>query len=228
MREALRAERNLDRILIARGAGGARLQEIIELARVRSIPIRFEPREALDRASNGATHQGVVGFAAAQRYADLDQVAARSQLLVILDGVEDPHNLGAIIRTAHAAGAGAVLIPDRRAAGLTETVAKAAAGALEHLPVVRIGNVTQTLESLKSKGFWIYGLDERASALYSEADYARPTVFVMGGEGQGLHQLVKKHCDALIKIPMAGAISSLNVSVATGIVLFEWNRRAAK
>jgi 23S rRNA (guanosine2251-2'-O)-methyltransferase len=228
VREALRAERNLDRILIARGAGGARLQEIIELARERSIPIRFEPREALDRASNGATHQGVVGFAAAQRYADLDQVAAQSQLLVILDGVEDPHNLGAIIRTAHAAGAGAVLIPDRRAAGLTETVAKAAAGALEHLPVVRIGNVTQTLESLKSKGFWIYGLDERASTLYSETDYARPTVFVMGGEGQGLHQLVKKHCDALIKIPMAGAISSLNVSVATGIVLFEWQRRSTK
>jgi len=179
----------------------------------------------LDRAANGATHQGVVAMAAVQRYAELDQVANGAQLLVLLDGVEDPHNLGAIIRTAHASGASAVLAPDRRAAGITETVAKAAAGALEHLPVVRIGNVSQTLEDLKSRGFWIYGLDERASALYSETDYATPTVFVLGGEGQGLHQLVKKHCDALVRIPMAGAISSLNVSVAAGIALFEWRRR---
>lgn len=225
VREALRAGRDLDRVLIARGAGGPRLQEIIDLARQHSVPLRFEPREALDRASNGAAHQGVLAFGAAQRYAVLDQVLDGAQLLVVLDGVEDPHNLGAILRTAHAAGASAVLIPERRAAGLTETVAKAAAGALEHLPVVRIGNVSQTLEALKAKGFWIYGLDERARDLYSEIDYAKPTVFVLGGEGQGLHQLVKKHCDAQVRIPMAGAISSLNVSVAAGIVLFEWNRR---
>jgi 23S rRNA (guanosine2251-2'-O)-methyltransferase len=225
VREALRAGRGLDRVLIARGAGGPRLQEIIDLARQRSVPVRFEPREALDRASNSAAHQGVLAFGAAQRYADLDQIASGAQLLVVLDGVEDPHNLGAIIRTAHAAGAAAVLVPDRRAAGLTETVAKAAAGALEHLPVVRVGNVSQTLEALKGRGFWIYGLDERATDLYSEIDFARPTVLVLGGEGQGLHQLVKKHCDVLVRIPMAGAISSLNVSVAAGIVLFEWNRR---
>jgi 23S rRNA (guanosine2251-2'-O)-methyltransferase len=223
--EALRAGRALDRLVIARGAGGARLQEIIDLARERSVPVRFEPRAALDRLSNGATHQGLVALAAAERYATLDQVLQGAQLLVLLDGVEDPHNLGAIIRTAHAAGAAAVLAPDRRAAGLTETVAKAAAGALEHLPVVRIGNVSQTLEELKSHGFWIYGLDERASGLYTETDYARPTVFVLGGEGQGLHQLVKKHCDVLVRIPMSGAISSLNVSVAAGVVLFEWRRR---
>lgn len=224
VREALKAGREMDRVLIARGAGGPRLQEIIDLARERSVPVRFEPREALDRASNSAAHQGVLGFGAAQRYAELDQVTSGAQLLVVLDGVEDPHNLGAIIRTAHAAGAAAVLVPDRRAAGLTETVAKAAAGALEHLPVVRIGNVSQTLEQLKGRGFWIYGLDERAADLYSETDYARPTVLVLGGEGQGLHQLVKKNCDVLVRIPMAGAISSLNVSVAAGIVLFEWSR----
>ena len=226
MREALRAGRGLDRILIARGAGGPRLQEIIDLARQRSVPVRFEPREALDRASNSAAHQGVLAFGAAERYRELDEVAVNAQLLVLLDGVEDPHNLGAIIRTAYAAGAAAVLVPDRRAAGLTETVAKAAAGALEHLPVVRVGNVTQTLETLKARGFWIYGLDERATHLYSEIDYAKPTLMVLGGEGQGLHQLVKKHCDVLVRIPMAGAISSLNVSVAAGIVLFEWNRRS--
>ncbi len=226
MREALRAGRGLDRISIARGAGGPRLQEIIDLARQQSVPVRFEPREALDRASNSAAHQGVLAFGAAERYAELDEIAVNAQLLVVLDGVEDPHNLGAIIRTAHAAGAAAVVVPDRRAAGLTETVAKAAAGALEHLPVVRVGNVNQTLETLKAKGFWIYGLDERATELYSEIDYAKPTVIVLGGEGQGLHQLVKKHCDVLVRIPMAGAISSLNVSVAAGIVLFEWNRRS--
>jgi 23S rRNA (guanosine2251-2'-O)-methyltransferase len=226
VREALRAGRALDRLLIARGSGGPRLQEIIDLAREHSVPVRFEPREALDRASNSAAHQGVVAFGAVQRYAELDDVLAKGgvQLLVLLDGVEDPHNLGAIIRTAHAAGASAILIPDRRAAGLTDVVGKAAAGALEHLPVVRVGNVTQTLELLKKRGFWIYGLDERGTQLYSETDYAQPTVFVLGGEGQGLHQLVKKHCDVLVRIPMAGAISSLNVSVAAGIVLFEWRR----
>jgi len=226
VREAFRAGRTLDRILIARGAGGPRIQEIVDLAREHSVPVRFEPRDALDRASNSAAHQGVVAFSAAQRYAGIDEVEG-AQLLVVLDGVEDPHNLGAIIRTAHAAGAAAILVPDRRAAGLTETVAKAAAGALEHLPVVRVGNITQSLEALKKKGFWIYGLDERGDQLYSETDFATPTVIVLGGEGQGLHQLVKKHCDVLLRIPMAGAISSLNVSVAAGIVLFEWKRRSS-
>jgi 23S rRNA (guanosine2251-2'-O)-methyltransferase len=155
----------------------------------------------------------------------INDVIAGAQLVVLLDGVEDPHNLGAIVRTAHAAGAGAVLIPERRAAGLTETVAKSAAGALEHLPVARIGNVSQSLEDLKKRGFWIYGLDERGEQLYSAVDYASPTVFVLGGEGHGLHQQVRKHCDIVVRIPMAGAISSLNVSVAAGVVLFEWRRR---
>ena len=212
----------------ARGAGGPRLQEIIDLARERKVTLRFEPREALDRASNGATHQGVVAFGAAHQYAELDLVLREAQLLIVLDGVEDPHNLGAIVRSSHAAGASAVIVPDRRAAGLTETVAKAAAGALEHLPVVRVGNVNQTLEDLKKRGFWIYGLDGRGDQLYTELEYVRPTVFVMGGEGHGLHELVKKHCDALVRIPMAGAIASLNVSVAAGVVLFEWRRRQPK
>lgn len=225
VREALRAGRALDRLLIARGAGGERLQEIIDLARDHSVPVRFEPRDALDRASSGAVHQGVVAFCAAHRYAELDQVLPGAQLLIVLDGVEDPHNLGAIIRTAHACGANAIIVPERRAAGLTETVAKAAAGALEHLPIVRAGNLSQTLEDLKERGFWIYGLDERGAQLYSDTEYNAPTVFVLGSEGRGLHELVKKHCDLLVRIPMAGAIASLNVSVAAGVVLFEWRRR---
>lgn len=225
MREALKSQRPIDRVLIARGAGGPRLQEIIDLCRERKVPVRFEPREALDRAGNGGVHQGVLAFGAAREYASLEDVIVGAQLLVVLDGVEDPHNLGAIVRTAHAVGAAAVLVPERRAAGLTETVTKAAAGALEHLPIVRIGNVKQCLERLKDAGFWIYGVDERGTQVYTETAYTLPTVFVFGGEGHGLHQIVQTHCDALVRIPMAGAISSLNVSVAAGVVLFEWRRR---
>ncbi len=225
MREAIAGGRTIDRVLIARGAGGPRLQEIIDLCRKRNVGVRFEPREALDRVANGAVHQGVVAMGAAHGYAEYNDVVANAPLLILLDGVEDPHNLGAIVRTAHAAGANAVLIPERRAAGLTETVGKAAAGALEHLPVARIGNVSQTLEDLKKRRFWIYGMDERGEQLYSDTDYASPTVFVLGGEGHGLHQQVRKHCDAVVRIPMAGSISSLNVSVAAGIVLFDWRRK---
>jgi len=222
--EALRTGRPLDRVLIAQGAGGARLQEIIDLARRASIAVRFEPRGALDRLAGSPAHQGVVAMGAAKKYADLDDVAG-AQLVVVLDGVEDPHNLGAIVRTAHAAGAGAIVIPERRSASLTDVVAKAAAGALEHLPIVRVTNVNRSLEQLKERGYWIYGLDERAPASYSDAPYSAPTVFVLGGEGHGLHEQVRKHCDLLVSIPMAGQISSLNVSVAAGVVLFEWRRR---
>jgi 23S rRNA (guanosine2251-2'-O)-methyltransferase len=144
---------------------------------------------------------------------------------VVLDGVEDPHNLGAIIRTAHAAGAGAIVIPERRAVGVTDVVSKAAAGALEHLPVVRVTNVNRALEDLKKRGYWIYGLDERGEERYDTIAYASPTVIVLGGEGKGLHEQVRKHCDALLRIPMAGKIASLNVSVAAGVALFEWKRR---
>jgi 23S rRNA (guanosine2251-2'-O)-methyltransferase len=147
---------------------------------------------------------------------------------VVLDGVEDPHNLGAIIRTAHAAGAGSIVIPERRAVGVTDVVAKAAAGALEHLPIARVTNINRALEDLKKRGFWIYGLDERGTETYDQVQFATPTALVFGGEGAGLHELVRRHCDALVRIPMAGKIASLNVSVAAGVVLFEWKRRAGK
>lgn len=219
--EALKAGRTLDRLMIAKGAGGAKLQEIIDLCRTRHIPIRFEPREALDRTSSTSAHQGVIAFGAAHSYSDIDAAIPAAKLLVLLDGVEDPHNLGAIIRTANAAGADAVLIPERRAAGITDTVAKASAGAIEYVPLVRIGNVTQTLEKLKKAGFWIYGLDERGDERYDQVKYASPTVIVLGGEGKGLHQHVREHCDVLLRIPMSGKIASLNVSVAAGVVLFQ-------
>ena len=197
------------------------------MARRAYVPVRFEPRAALDRLAGSSAHQGVVALGAARQYAGLDAAAA-GELVVVLDGVEDPHNLGAIIRTAHAAGAGAVIIPERRAATLTDVVGKAAAGALEHLPVVKVTNINRTLEELKGRGFWIYGLDERGTETYDRAEFATPTALVFGGEGKGLHEQVRKHCDALVRIPMAGQISSLNVSVAAGVVLFEWKRRRAK
>lgn len=224
VREALRAGRPPDRVLILRGAGGPKIQEIIELCRQLSVPVRFAPRDALDRACGGASHQGVVAFGATVAYGELEAVLG-SRLLIVLDGVEDPHNLGAIVRTAHAAGAGAVIVPERRSAGLTETVAKAAAGALEHLPVVRAGNIHQTLERIKKSGFWTYGLDERGEHLHSEITYALPTALVLGGEGHGLHRNIRKDCDFRVRIPMAGEIPSLNVSVAAGIVMFEWRRQ---
>ncbi|MBV8834382.1 MAG: 23S rRNA (guanosine(2251)-2'-O)-methyltransferase RlmB [Acidobacteriaceae bacterium] len=225
VREALRTARPFDKVLVAKGSAGPRLQEIIELCREKSVPVRFEPREALDRAAKGVSHQGVVAFGAAHTYASLDELAENAQLLVVLDGVEDPHNLGAIVRTADAAGANGVIVGERRSAPLSETVDRAAAGALSSVAVARVTNITQSLERLKERGFWIYGLDERGKALYTDVDYAQPSAIVLGGEGNGLHQGVAKHCDVLVRIPMAGAISSLNVSVAAGVVLFEWRRR---
>jgi len=223
--EALRANQPIDRVLIAKGAGGARLQEIIDLCRERSIAVRFEPRQSLDRMSKTAAHQGVLAIGAAQHYASLEDVIGTAKMLVILDGIEDPHNLGAILRSAHAAGADAALIPERRAAPVTEVAAKAAAGAMAHLPVIKTGNLNRLIEDLKKKGFWIYGLDERGEHNYDTVEFTEPCALVLGGEGSGLHQQVANHCDFLLKIPLAGKISSLNVSVAAGIALFEWKRR---
>ena len=223
VREALRSGRPMERIVIALGAGGARLQEIVDEARQRRVPVRFEPRSAIERAAPGATHQGVVAYVAAQKTATLDEAAG--DLIIALDGVVDPHNLGAIVRTANAVGAATVVVPERRSAGLGETVAKAAAGALEYTKLVRVNNLNRALEEFKEKGYWIYGLDERGEALHSDTTFTRPTVMVLGGEGKGLHEHTRKHCDFLIRIPMYGQISSLNVSVAAGVVLYEWRRQ---
>ncbi len=225
VREALRGRREIDRLLIARGAGGERLQEVIELARQANVAIRFEPREQLDRLAKTSAHQGVVALAAEFRYGTLADLAPEARLVVVLDGVEDPHNLGAIVRTAECAGATAVIVPERRSAGVTDVTSKAAAGALEYLPLLRVVNLNRTLEALKERGFWIYGLDERGTASCGETDFAAPTAFVLGGEGHGLHEQVRKHCDELVRIPVYGRTPSLNVSVAAGVVLFEWARR---
>ena len=225
VREALHAGRSLDRVLIAKGAGGVRIQEIVDLCREHRVPVRFENRTSLDKAAGGQVHQGVLAVGTPAAYADLTSIPKQAKLIVVLDGVEDPHNLGAVIRTSNAAGVDAVVIPERRAAGLTETVAKAAAGAIEYVPLLRVVNITRTLEDFKREGFWIYGLDEHGTESYDKVQYNTPTVVVLGAEGKGLHQLVRNHCDVLVRIPMAGQIPSLNVSVAAGVVLFELKRR---
>ena len=222
--EALRAGRAIEHVIVVRGASNPRLQKIIDQSRRSAVPLRFEPREALDRMGEGGSHQGVIAVTAAHRYRELEEVLrppGEPALLVLLDGVEDPHNLGAIIRSAHAAGADAVVIPERRSAGLTAAVAKAAAGALEHLPVARVANLNRALERLKRSEYWIFGLDERGPERYDRVDYRGRAAIVLGGEGKGIHQQVARHCDFLVKIPVAGRIGSLNVSVAAGIVLFE-------
>ena len=187
--------------------------------------MRFVSRPELDRMAGNNAHQGVVAVTSAKQYNDLDDVVAAKRgqfsLLVVLDGVEDPHNLGAILRTADAAGADGVVIPERRAAGVTPTVTKASAGASEHLPIAKVTNIGRTLEELKSKKLWIVGLDERAPQNYDSLDYKMDCAIVLGAEGKGVHELVRKKCDFLISIPMLGKVPSLNVSVAAGVVLYE-------
>jgi len=229
--EALRAgARPVERVTVAEGAHESRLHEILELARGAGVPVRRAPRAELQRLAPGANHQGVVATIAAARYtpADelLDALAARvgtdePPLAVVLDGVEDPRNLGAIIRTAECAGAHGVFVPERRASGLTETVAKAAAGALEYVPVARAVNIARLVEELKGRGVWTVGAASEAATPYTEWDWTQPCALLLGGEGEGLRRLVRERCDALVSIPLLGHVESLNVSVAAGVILYE-------
>src|SRR5438128_1224041 len=228
VKEALEARRPIDRIAIAKGRQDTRVEEIEQLARKQGVPVRFEDRGQLDRLANSKDHQGVVALAAARAAASLEDILANANaghgqlgLIVLLDGVEDPHNLGAIIRTTLAAGAHGVVIPERRAAGLTDTVARASAGALAHLPVAKVTNLVRTMEELKDAGYWLVGLDEQGDKNYTEVDYTSPVGIVLGSEGQGLHELTGKRCDFVVSLPTTGPIKSLNVSVAAGVVLFE-------
>jgi 23S rRNA (guanosine2251-2'-O)-methyltransferase len=228
VKEALEAQRPIDRIAIAKGRQDTRVEEIVQLARKQGVPVRFEDRAQLDRLANSKDHQGVIALAAARGAATLEEILTRANanhggmgLIVLLDGVEDPHNLGAIVRTTLAAGAHGVVIPERRAAGLTDTVARASAGALEHLPVAKVTNLVRTMEELKEAGYWLVGLDEDGDKNYTEVDYTSPTGIVLGGEGKGLHDLTRKRCDFVVKLPTVGPVRSLNVSVAAGVVLFE-------
>jgi len=224
--ESLKARgRSFAWVGVAKERHDLRLQRVVDECRRQGVAVRFVSRPELDRMAGNNAHQGVVAVTSAKQYNDLDDVVAAKRgqfsLVVVLDAVEDPHNLGAILRTADAAGAAGVVIPERRAAGVTPTVTKASAGASEHLPIAKVTNIGRTLEELKSKNLWIVGLDERAPQNYDSLDYKMDCAIVLGAEGKGVHELVRKKCDFLISIPMLGKVSSLNVSVAAGVMLYE-------
>jgi 23S rRNA (guanosine2251-2'-O)-methyltransferase len=224
VREAVESGRPIQHVHFQQGLRNPRLRELMEECRRREIPVRLDPAVSIERLAQGGHHQGVVAVGAGRSYASLEEVLQAKPadaLLLLLDGVEDTHNLGALIRTACAAGADALVLPERRSAGLTPAVVQAASGAAEYLPVVRVANLDRTIQDLKERNFWIFGLDERGEKCYDEADYRGNCALVVGGEGKGLHQLLKKRCDFLVRIPAKGKISTLNVSVAAGIVLFE-------
>ena len=226
--QALAAGRPLERLLVARGRGGRRVQEALTAARAANVPVRFVSRAELDRLTGTPQHQGLAALAGAKRYADLEELIVQAPspaLFLLLDGVEDPRNLGAILRTAYCAGVDAVILPERRAAGITPAVEKVSAGASEHIPVARVTNLGRALERLKEAGCWLVGLDERAPQPFTEADFTGPLGVVLGGEGKGLHEHVREKCDFVVSIPTFGAIKTLNVAVATGVVLYEAMRQ---
>ena len=234
--EALRAGRRpLESVTIAEGARHERLGELLRLAKQARVPVHRVPRINLDRIEGG-NHQGVIARVAAARYRDadelLDALSAKVQsnhppLVLGLDGVEDPRNFGAILRTAECAAVDGVFIPERRAVGLTDTVAKAAAGAVEYVPIARVTNLVRLIEQLKERNIWVVGAAAEATVNYSEWNWELPTAIFLGSEGSGLHRLVRERCDSLVRIPVLGHLESLNVSVVAGILLYEALRQRA-
>lgn len=226
--EALRANaRRVEKVLIADGARERRMEEVFDLARAGGVPVQRVPREQLDRlAGPGANHQGVAAVAAAADYVSVEEVIdGDPALIVVLDGVEDPRNFGAVLRAVECAGADGVVIPERRAVGLTDTVAKSSAGASEYVKVAKVSNLNTLIKDLKQRNIWVVGTSGDASMSYTEWDWKQPSALVLGAEGSGLHRLVRENCDVLVKIPMYGKIESLNVSVAAGVILFEARRQ---
>ncbi|MGH9356007.1 MAG: 23S rRNA (guanosine(2251)-2'-O)-methyltransferase RlmB [Terriglobia bacterium] len=240
--EAALGQRPIDYVLVAEGHRGPRLEAVIATARAHGVPVRFAPKHALDRMAGSAQHQNVLAVCAAKDYVSLEALlgdpsgnvheaggpknaASKVPLLVFLDGVEDPANLGAVARTALAAGATGIVIPERRAAGLSASVARAAAGALEHMTIARVTNLTRALIEVKGRQVWTYGFEAQAEKSYLELDYSMPCALVFGGEGRGLHRLVREACDQVARIPLYGPVESLNVSVAAAVALYEAARQ---
>jgi len=228
--EAMKSRgRSFNYIAIAKDRTDPRIQRIIDDCRAAGTTVRFVQRDELDKLARTNMHQGIVAMTAEKKYLDVDTLIENKRgkhvFLVVLDGVEDPHNLGALIRSADGSGADGAIIPERRAAGVTGTVVKASAGATEHLPLARVTNIARTIEDLKAQNIWTVGLDERGDKSYDEIDYNMDCALVFGAEGKGLHDLVRRKCDFLVSIPMLGGVSSLNVSVAGGVVMYEVARQ---
>lgn len=221
--ELLRSGKTTDCVYIQKGAAGS-LGGVIAAARQAGVPIKDVAPPKLEEVCQGGVHQGVAALVSAAEYSELEDIFVRAgesaPLIVIADRIEDPHNLGAIIRTAEGAGAHGVIIPKRRGVGLTGIVAKASAGAVNHLPVVRVTNMAESIKALKTRGIWVFGADMSGRPM-GEVDFSGPAALVLGGEGDGISRLVRENCDVLVSLPMRGQISSLNVSVAAGILLYE-------
>lgn len=232
--EALKSGRSINKIFIAKGQRQGSVNEIIALAKTRGIICQEVEERKLAELAKGIRHQGVAASIAPVPYAEVEDLLARAEaaaeapFLILLDELEDPHNLGAILRTADAAGAHGVLIPKRRSCPLSATVAKTSAGAVEYVPVARVGNVVQAIKDLKKRGFWVIGADMDGENPYYEADFQGPLLLVVGGEGKGIGRLTKENCDFVVKIPMRGKINSLNASVAGSILMFEAMRQREK
>ena len=224
--EALRSGREIDRLFVAHGTGGGSVTAIIAKCRAKGILIKEISPQKLDYYCGGANHQGVAVMFASQEYATVDDMLALAEtrgekpFLIICDEIEDPHNLGAIIRTAEATGVHGVIIPERRSASLNATVAKAACGALEYVPVARVTNIANTIDALKERGVWVFGADMDGDD-YTKTDFDTPCALVIGNEGKGIGALTAKKCDAILSLPMLGKINSLNASVAAGILMYE-------
>jgi len=226
--EALKSGRTINRILLARDIGRhSAVAEVLHLSQARGIPVQYVARRVIDESSTTSAHQGVIAYAAAKEYISLEDLLTISRerneppLYCILDGIEDPQNLGAILRTAEASSIHGVITRSRRAVGLTAAVAKASAGAIEYVPVARVSNISQTMVTLKRNGVWVVGIDPAGKIDYSQVDFTLPTAIVIGSEGKGLSDLVKKTCDFLASIPMLGKITSLNASIAAALVMYE-------
>lgn len=233
VREALRGTRGVFELYVQASATDHRLEKILKLAEERGVPIRRRERDDLTKLCASSHHQGVALMVEPFQYTDLDDLVARideaghSGFLLVLDGIQDPHNLGALIRTAACAGCDGIIIPKDRAVGVTPTVEKASAGAVETIPVALVTNVAQTLQVLKDGGYWVYGLAGEAGQSLYDVDFDRKIVLLVGNEGEGIRPLVRKQCDVVLSIPLYGGVSSLNASVAGGIALFEAARRRA-
>jgi 23S rRNA (guanosine2251-2'-O)-methyltransferase len=223
--EALGAgTRHFDRLLVVKGMRNRRVSEAIARASQRGVPLRFEAREMLDRMSGGLPHQGVIAVVSAKGVVDLDTLLAEARepaFVVVLDGVEDPRNLGAVLRSVECAGADGVVIPERHSAGLSEAAARASAGALEYVTVARVGNLAQAIDALKARGLWVVGFDAEGRERWDAVDLKGPIAIVLGGEGRGIRRLIREKCDHVVSLPLFGHVPSLNVSVAAGIALYE-------
>ncbi len=229
--EALRAKRPIEKVLIAKGELTGSIKEIIRLAKQEKYPIQYVDRQRLDEISASHSHQGVIAMASAHSYVEVEDIIQRARkaeedgFLVILDEIVDPHNLGSILRTSDACGVHGVIIPKRRAVGLTPVVVKSSAGAIEYVPVAKVTNIAQTIDYLKDQGYWIAGADMEGRDYYYQADLRGPIAIVIGSEGKGIGRLVKEKCDFLLRIPMKGGVSSLNAAVAGAILLYEVRRQ---